>query len=146
MSKYKVIVEKEYKHLSLDSTEPIIGCLMMVKNEEKRIHVSLESVTGTVNCFIVFDTGSTDKTVEIITEHCEKHKINLYMIQGDFENCPAENTEVFGKGRVGFSGFAGYHVVTIKKGLLNDSKNYTTRPPRKIKVPANNFDTWHVSK
>ncbi len=72
--------------------------------------------------------------------------IPKHSLQGDFENCPAEDTKVFGKGRVGFSGFAGYHVVTIKKGLLNDSKNYTTRPPRKIKVPANNFNTWHVSK
>jgi hypothetical protein len=69
-----------------------------------------------------------------------------HSLAADFENCPAQDTKVFGKGRVGFSGFAGYHVVTIKKGLLNDSKNYTTKPPRKIKVPANNFNTWHVSK
>jgi len=86
MSKYKVVVEKEYYSLSIDSKEPIIGCLIMVKNEEKRIHVTLEGVKDTVKCLIVFDTGSTDKTMEIITEYCEKNKINLYMIQGDFVN------------------------------------------------------------
>lgn len=86
MSSYKILVEKEYLKLKRDKKTPIIGCLMMVKNEEKRIHVSLESVTGTVDCMIIYDTGSTDKTIEIITNHCEKHKLNLYMIQGDFVN------------------------------------------------------------
>jgi glycosyltransferase involved in cell wall biosynthesis len=83
---FNILVEKEYNKLSLDSKKPVIGCLMMVKDEEARIHVSLDSVTGTVDCLIVYDTGSTDKTVEIITNHCEKHKLNLYMIQGEFTN------------------------------------------------------------
>ena len=69
-----------------------------------------------------------------------------HSLQGDLNNCPAEDTKVVGKGRKGTAGFAGFHVVTLKKGMLNDSKNYTTRPPRKIKVPQNNIDTWHVSK
>ena len=95
-----------------------------------------------------------DQDVWVYVKHADPWDITCtvvvyvpkHSLQGDFENCPAENTEVFGKGRVGFSGFAGYHVVTIKKGLLNDAKNYTTKPPRKIKVPANNVNTWHVSK
>ena len=86
MSTYNVLIEKEYRTLTKNDKTPIIGCLMMVKDEEKRIHVSLDSVTGTVDCLIVYDTGSTDKTVEIITNHCEKHKLNLYMIHGDFVN------------------------------------------------------------
>ena len=69
-----------------------------------------------------------------------------HSLDGDFENCPTQDTKVLGKGRVGFSGFAGYHVVVIKKGLLNDSKNYTTKQPRKIKVPENYWNTWHVNK
>jgi len=76
-----------------------------------------------------------------VVVHLPKHSL-----EGDFENCPAEDTKAFGKGRTGFSKFAGYHVVIIEKGLLNDPKNYTTKAPRKIEVPANNFDTWHVSK
>jgi len=86
MSSYRIIIEKEYYPLSLTRKKPIIGCLMMVKDEEKRLHVSLDSVTGTVDCFIIYDTGSTDSTIEIIKNHCEKHKINLYMIGGDFVN------------------------------------------------------------
>ena len=86
MTKFNILIEKEYYQLSKYSKEPIIGCLMMVKDEEARIHVSLDSVLGYVKCYIIYDTGSTDKTIEIIKNHCEKHKINLYMIQGEFVN------------------------------------------------------------
>ena len=86
MSKYNILIEKEYYELSIEQKNPIIGCLMMVKDEEPYIHVSLNSVVGYVKCYIIYDTGSTDKTTEIIKEHCEKHKINLYMIQGEFIN------------------------------------------------------------
>ena len=81
---YKVLIHQEYNKLSPDKTN--IGLLMMVKNEHKRIKVSLDSVVGHVECFIIYDTGSEDDTIEIIKNHCEEHKINLYLIQGEFEN------------------------------------------------------------
>ena len=79
----------------------------------------------------------------IVIVYVPKHSL-----QGDFYNCPAEDTEVIGEGRKGFglTVFDGMHVLTLPKGMLNDSSNYRTTPPRKIKVPANNRDTWHVSK
>lgn len=79
---FNVIAKKEF--YKIDRDKATIGLLMMVKNEEKRIHVSLESVVGHVDALIIYDTGSTDRTVEIITEFAEKNKINLYLIQGDF--------------------------------------------------------------
>lgn len=86
---YKILLEREYSKLS---TGPNIGLVMMVKDEEKRIHVSLESVLNVVEAFIIYDTGSTDNTVQIITDFCEKHKINLYLIQGSFVNfCVSRN-------------------------------------------------------
>lgn len=75
--------------------------------------------------------------------HVPKHSLI-----GDFQNCPAQDTKAVGQGRTG-SGriiFSGMYVVTLKKGALNDSKNYTTNPPRKIEVPADNMETWHVGK
>jgi len=71
-----------------------------------------------------------------------------YSLQGDFQNCPAEDTTVLGQGRngPGLNNFSGMHIVTLKKGKLNNPKNYTTKPPKKIEVPANNINTWHVSK
>lgn len=75
--------------------------------------------------------------------HVPKHSL-----VGDFQNCPAQDTKAVGQGRTGptLTVFSGMHVITLKKGVLNDSKNYTTRPPRKIEIKANNFDIWHVSK
>lgn len=68
-----------------------LGLFMMVKNERKRLHVSLESVLSTtgvpyVDCVVVYDTGSTDETIDIVKSFCEKHKINLYLKVGEFVN------------------------------------------------------------
>lgn len=68
----------------LDRHKPTIGGLMMVKNEEKRITVTINSLIGHVDALIVYDTGSTDRTMEIIQNIAEKNRINLYMIQGTF--------------------------------------------------------------
>ncbi len=90
---YKVLIEKEYNTLHKDT--PTIGAVLMVKNEKKRIHVTLESVIGFVDALIIFDTGSTDNTVEIIRNFSEKHKINLYLIQGAFVNfCASRNVSL----------------------------------------------------
>lgn len=76
------IIRKEY--YTIDKSKPTIGLLMMVKNESKRLHVSLDSVVGVVDALIFYDTGSTDNTIEIIKNFAEKHKINLYLKKGTF--------------------------------------------------------------
>lgn len=76
---YKIV---EYNKITENS--PTIGLAMMVKNEHKRLHVSLKSVVGYVDALIIYDTGSTDDTLDIVQNFAEKHKINLYLIQGTF--------------------------------------------------------------
>jgi glycosyltransferase involved in cell wall biosynthesis len=75
---------KEFK--TLNKNTPSIGLLMMVKNEEKRILTSLESIKNTVDALIIYDTGSQDKTLDLIREFSETNKINLYLKKGDFVN------------------------------------------------------------
>jgi len=60
-----------------------ISALVMVKDEEKRIHVTLNSIIG-LDSLIVYDTGSTDKTIEIIQEFCRVHSIPLRLKCGIF--------------------------------------------------------------
>lgn len=84
MCDYTILVEKEYK--KLNSSSPTIGALMMVKDEHERILVSLQSIKDYVDCLIVYDTGSTDNTIDIIKNFCETNKLNLYLIQGTFVN------------------------------------------------------------
>ena len=78
-----VITKEFYK---IEREKPTIGALLMVKNEEKRISVSLDSLVGKVDALIIYDTGSTDKTIEIIETFCEKNKLNLYLKKGNFVN------------------------------------------------------------
>lgn len=66
--------------------KPHIAVLIMMKNEEKRIHVSLESVIGIVDSIIAYDTGSTDNTIHILKDFSEKHKIPLHLKEGEFVN------------------------------------------------------------
>ena len=66
-----------------------VALLMMVKNEHKRLLVSLESTIGYVNSIVVYDTGSTDDTIEILQNFSAKYKIPLRLKQGEFENFAA---------------------------------------------------------
>jgi len=63
-----------------------IVLLMMIKNEEARITVSFDSVKDLTDTFIILDTGSTDNTIPIIKEYCEKNKKKLYLKEEAFVN------------------------------------------------------------
>lgn len=65
-------------------TKPHIALLMMLKNEQSRIQVSLDSVKGFVDSVIVYDTGSTDKTIDIVTRFCNKECIPFRLKRGEF--------------------------------------------------------------
>lgn len=63
---------------------PTLALVMMVKNECKRITVSMDSVRGIVTNFVIMDTGSEDDTVKIIRDYCDKHKIELHLLEKKF--------------------------------------------------------------
>jgi len=68
----------------VEETKKCLALVMMVKNEELRIHVSLESCKDIVDKVIILDTGSTDKTMDIIKDFCEKNHIPLFLTQAPF--------------------------------------------------------------
>jgi glycosyltransferase involved in cell wall biosynthesis len=47
---------------------PKFVMILMVKNEEKIIHRCMSAVEGIVDAYVVTDTGSTDKTVELASD------------------------------------------------------------------------------
>lgn len=63
-----------------------IALVLMLKNEEKRLHVTLESVIGIVQSLVVYDTGSTDSTISILKAFSKKNKIPLRLRYGSFED------------------------------------------------------------
>ena len=61
-----------------------IALLMMVKNEHKRLYVTLNSVLGYVDSIVMYDTGSEDNTIEIASSFCKKNNITFRLKQGEF--------------------------------------------------------------
>ena len=61
-----------------------IAVLIMCKNEQKRLHVTLESIKNFADSIVVFDTGSTDNTLQIYNDFCDKYGIPLRLKTGEF--------------------------------------------------------------
>ncbi|RII36190.1 glycosyltransferase [Clostridium chromiireducens] len=68
-----------------------ITLCMIVKNEEKYIKDCLDSAFKLVNSAVIIDTGSTDKTKEIIKEFGEKVKLMEYAWNNDFAKARNES-------------------------------------------------------
>lgn len=66
--------------------DPLLAVIIMVKNEETVIVETLEPyVTAGINSYLVFDTGSTDRTIERIKEYFDQHHItDAHIIQEPF--------------------------------------------------------------
>jgi glycosyltransferase involved in cell wall biosynthesis len=73
---------------------PKYALVMMLKNEKKRLSVTLESARGLVNDLIVLDTGSTDNTIDILKEFAERENIKLHLKCGEFVNFEVSRNEL----------------------------------------------------
>lgn len=61
----------------------LLGCIM-VKNEEERILVTLETVKDHIDELVVHDTGSTDGTLAKIADFCATQGLKCNLIQSEF--------------------------------------------------------------
>jgi glycosyltransferase involved in cell wall biosynthesis len=61
-----------------------VGILMMIKNEENSIEISLNSIKDYFQHIIIYDTGSTDNSINILKNICDKNKLMLYLKIGQF--------------------------------------------------------------
>jgi len=73
--------------------DTIIGILLMIKNESKSIAVTLNSTKHYFKHIIVYDTGSTDDTIQIVKECCKKNNQTLYLKQGLFKGFPESRND-----------------------------------------------------
>jgi glycosyltransferase involved in cell wall biosynthesis len=73
---------------------PKYALVMMLKNEKKRLSVTLESARGIVSDLIVFDTGSTDTTIDILKEFAERENIKMHLKCGEFVNFEVSRNEL----------------------------------------------------
>lgn len=74
-------------NFSEQSVDKIKICLnMIVKNESKVILRLLESVYKYIDCYCICDTGSTDNTIQIITDFFTSKQISGKVIQEPFRD------------------------------------------------------------
>lgn len=73
---------------------PNLVLAIMCKNEEKRITASFDSVKEYIDKFFIFDTGSTDNTINVINNYCETNKIKLFLKQGTFVDFSTSRNEL----------------------------------------------------
>jgi glycosyltransferase involved in cell wall biosynthesis len=74
-------------------TPNVFALVMMVKNEENHHIKSFESVKDFVNTIVLYDTGSTDRTIEQAKEWCAKYDKKLYVKKGTFVNFAISRNE-----------------------------------------------------
>ncbi len=71
-----------YVNHDAKTADPLLVVVIMVKDEEAVIVETLDPfVQGGIDAFLVFDTGSTDKTIERITGYFKDKKITRFAIE-----------------------------------------------------------------
>jgi tetratricopeptide (TPR) repeat protein len=83
---------------------PTICLNMIVKNESKIITRMFDAVVGIINCYCICDTGSTDDTVNIITDYFKERNITGKIIHEPFKNF-AHNRNAALRGCIGMSDY-----------------------------------------
>jgi len=72
----------------------VVGVLIMVKNEEDSINVTIESTKDYFQHIIVYDTGSEDNTINIINKICHKNNQKLHLkLANEFKGFPQSRNE-----------------------------------------------------
>lgn len=82
--KLNKILKKQKENVNLQ--KKILAATIMMKNEAARITVTLDSIKGVCDKVIIFDTGSKDESVNIVKKWCDDNKIQLHLLEGQFED------------------------------------------------------------
>ena len=90
-----ILTDKSLSSGTIEIKVPKVCLTMIVKNESKIIERCLTSAKDFIDCVCITDTGSTDDTISIINEWCEKHEIPCKVPESPFEGFGASRTRSF---------------------------------------------------
>ena len=80
--------KEEVKLKQENLKDNIVGVLLMIKNEEDIIKLTIDSTKKHIKNIIVYDNGSTDDTIAILKKTCKKNGQKLHLKVGEFINFP----------------------------------------------------------
>jgi glycosyltransferase involved in cell wall biosynthesis len=71
----------------------MLAALLMLKNEETSVKATLHSIRDHIKHVIVFDTGSTDNTLDVIRNTCRRNKQTVHIKQSTFHDFAVSRNE-----------------------------------------------------
>ena len=123
---------------------PTICLNMIVKNEGKIIKRLLQSVLGVIDTYCICDTGSTDNTIQLITDFFETNGIYGKIIYNDFVNFGINRTFALENAR----GLADYLLFLDADMILKIgpkfNKDYFTKDVYSIYQGNSNFQYYNT--
>lgn len=119
--------------LVLNKTNAHSLCLnMIVKNESRIITRLFDSVYSIIDCYCICDTGSTDNTVELITEYFKNKGIPGKVVSEPFKNfCHNRNFAL--QCCLGMSDY----IILLDADMIIEAKNFN-------KELLRNADSFHI--
>ena len=116
---------------------PTLCLNMIVKNESKIITRLFDSVLQIIDCYCICDTGSTDNTVQIITDYFSSKGIQGKVITEPFKNF-CHNRNVSLKACVGMSDY----VLLLDADMVLEVKQFD----KKMLLTATSFNILQGSE
>jgi glycosyltransferase involved in cell wall biosynthesis len=103
--------------------DPLLVVVIMVKDEETVMRATLQPfIDGGVDAFLVFDTGSTDKTVEVTQEFFAEHNLEkAYIVQEPFIDFATSRNRALDLAQVIFPQ-AAFMVMPDAEWYINDAQ------------------------
>ncbi len=102
--------------------DPILVVVLMVKNEETVMRATLQPfIDAGINSYLIFDTGSTDKTMEVTQEMFDEYGITAgYIIQEPFIDFATSRNRALDLAQEKFP-YAAFMVMLDAEWYLNDA-------------------------
>ena len=114
------------------TTCPTLCLNMIVKNESRIITRLFNSVCSIIDCYCICDTGSTDNTVELITEYFKNKGIPGKVVVEPFKNfCHNRNFAL--QSCLGMSDY----IILLDADMIIEAKNFD-------KESLNTADSFHI--
>jgi len=111
---------------------PTLCLNMIVKNESKIITRLFDSVYSIIDCYCICDTGSTDNTVELITEYFKNKGIPGKVVMEPFKNfCHNRNFAL--QSCLGMSDY----IILLDADMIIEAKHFN-------KESLNTADSFHI--
>ncbi len=71
----------------------LIAVLLMIKNEQNSITTTISSFMDYFKHVIIYDTGSTDNTINILIDTCKTNNLKYYIKKGTFKGFPESRND-----------------------------------------------------